>query len=372
MTYKLQPYYTYSPTLSTWTPVHPTTPPNKNPTPTKTTNLTLTTWNIDFQAPCKQTRTKAALTYLSTLSQPTTQDQTQTQNANQDSSQNAETEQSQEKGKIQIIFLQEMIASDLHQIQQTPWIQANFHITDITASNWTSSYGTVTLIDKRCDVHRVFRVPFPSRFGRDGLFVDISIPHSSTSSSRDSTTGGSTVLRLCNTHLESLTSNPPLRPVQLHLAAKYMHGTLPENNSLPTPTAAILAGDLNAFAPEDRTAPGECGLSDAFLVLGGLEDTEESYTWGQQVSEYERERFGCSRMDKVLFCGGLSVRGFERIGVGEKVWIEYPPPLSPVASGESEESETGEELWVTDHLGLRVEFTLSFGSVLDTRLKTEH
>ncbi|KAB8076676.1 hypothetical protein BDV29DRAFT_154538 [Aspergillus leporis] len=120
---------------------------------------------------------------------------------------------------------------------------------------------------------------------------------------------------------------------------------------MPTPRAAILAGDLNAFAPEDLTAPVECGLHDAFLILGGEDSTEQSFTWGQQVSNWMREQFGCSRMDKVLFCGGVGVKGLERIGAGEMVWIECPKQ-SP------EESEAGEGKWITDHLELRAEFRI--------------
>lgn len=123
-----------------------------------------------------------------------------------------------------------------------------------------------------------------------------------------------------------------------------MHG--PGNGLDPVPHAATLAGDLNAFAPEDRTAPIECGLQDAFLVLGGRDDTDEAYTWGQQVPEELRRRFGCSRMDKVLFCGGLRVTALERIGEGVTVKIR----------GEDEDDE---EVWVTDHLGLMADFTVS-------------
>lgn len=130
-----------------------------------------------------------------------------------------------------------------------------------------------------------------------------------------------------------------------------------KNESLPTPHRAILAGDLNAFTPEDRTVPEGCDLHDAFLVLGGEEDTKEGFTWGQQVSELERERFGCSRMDKVLFCGGLRVIDLQRIGEGQKIWVEYPAESSEEDGEEGNaDSETGKDLWVTDHLGLQADF----------------
>ena len=141
-----------------------------------------------------------------------------------------------------------------------------------------------------------------------------------------------------------------------------MHGSGPnpskttenvETVALPTPHAAILAGDLNAFAPEDLTAPVDCNLHDAFLTLGGKDGTEESFTWGQQVRELLRETYGCSRMDKVLYCGKIGVEEFRRIGQGEEVWVQYPKWDSDIEEDE-EDSDDRENVWITDHLGLQV------------------
>ncbi|KAA8644113.1 endonuclease/exonuclease/phosphatase family protein [Aspergillus tanneri] len=280
--------------------------------------LRLTTWNIDFQAPCKTERMNAALSYLSKLHGDTTTNTTNTPS---------------------MIFLQEMVSSDLVLIQEKQWIRDRFFITDLSDVNWGARYGTTTLIDKRLDVQRVFRVLYsPSRMQRDALFVDINIdiqPTESTSSNENR------IIRLGNTHLESLVSRPPLRPMQLRRASEFMHGhdhgqVAQSQDSLPTPYAAVLAGDMNAFASEDLTAPEECGLSDAFLL-----------------SDRMKEKFGCSRMDKVLFCGGLEVKSLERIGAEQKIWIDYPQESDSESS-----SETGEEMWVTDHLGLQVEFRI--------------
>jgi tyrosyl-DNA phosphodiesterase 2 len=52
-----------------------------------------------------------------------------------------------------------------------------------------------------------------------------------------------------------------------------------------------------------------------------------------------RERFGCSRMDKILCRGGVGVRGLRRVGVGVRV-----------VEGEGE--------WVTDHYGVMGDFEL--------------
>ncbi|KAH8427389.1 endonuclease/exonuclease/phosphatase family protein [Aspergillus melleus] len=338
-----QAFYQF--TNKTWEPVIPdgtTTITNATNQPSPLETLRLTTWNIDFRAPCPDKRMTKALQYLSTLHIPT-------------------------KETPSIIFLHEITPSDLHIIQKTTWIRNQFYITDLSHENWRSQYGTTALIDRRFDVRSVFRVLYSmSRMGRDALFIDVRIHGNIKSHDQRGEDGTgkteSSILRLCNTHLESLTSNPPIRPVQLRLAAQFMRGSGPartdpvsgrKDSELPVPHAAILAGDLNAFAPEDETAPEECGLLDAFLELGGKEGSEEGFTWGQQMADYKRSKFGCSRMDKVLFCGGLEVQSLEKIGAGEKVWIEYPQE-----SDSEESSETGEDLWVTDHIGLQAVFRI--------------
>ncbi|GAB1191032.1 hypothetical protein APSETT444_000201 [Aspergillus pseudonomiae] len=329
-----QPYYSYNETTQTWNPVQTDT--TQEATSTSTVPLkafTLTTWNIDFQEPCKAERTQAGLNYLAKILLKPSDDN------------------NEEATPINIIFLQEMVLKDLAVIQQTKWVQDHFFITDLSDTHWIHGYGTMTLIDKRCHVQRVFRVPFStSRMGRDGLFVDLDCVQGQEGGRGDEIG----TLRLCNTHLESLLSIPPIRPKQIHLASQFMHSSGPGETNVPTPHAAILAGDLNAFAPEDLTAPNDSKLRDAFLVLGGKDGTEESFTWGQQVPDWMRDKYGCSRMDKVLFCGGLAVESLQRIGAGQTVWIEYPQ----VSDGESDDGK-GEEMWITDHLGLSAEFRIT-------------
>lgn len=125
------------------------------------------------------------------------------------------------------------------------------------------------------------------------------------------------------------------------------------SSSIPIPHAALLAGDLNAFSPEDLKAVKDCSLEDAFLTLGGKDGTEEGYTWGQQVPEELQKLFGCSRMDKILFYGAIAAEKLERIGEGIKAYVgEVPLP-------EGHRDRTVEkEVWVTDHLGLLGEFTI--------------
>lgn len=152
-----QPFYHYF--NNTWTPIRTsaditktTSTPDLHQTHNKT-RIRLTTWNIDFQTPLGRERMAAALEYLS--------DQHNTQPDNEIPS---------------IIFLQEMVESDLQLIQESGWIREKFFITDISSDHWRGSYGTTTMIDKHLVVRGVFRVPYSnSRMERDGLFVDIDV-----------------------------------------------------------------------------------------------------------------------------------------------------------------------------------------------------
>ncbi|KAF2503389.1 hypothetical protein BU16DRAFT_39151 [Lophium mytilinum] len=270
---------------------------------TKVSSICLITWNIDVLTGGAEARMAAALEHLESLisSVPASQPI--------------------------VVFLQEMGQSDMAQIRASNWIQARFFLTDVDERSWGSPlYGTTTLVDRRLLVSQLFRVPWVTKFERDGLFVDITLHHESDRNTR--------VLRLCNTHLESLVADPPIRPLQLASAARYLHEEHVH--------AALLAGDLNAIQPFDRTLHSDNGLKDAYLELGGAEDSEEGYTWGQQVPQWMKDRFGCSRMDKVLHCGSVTVTALQRVGVGIKVAEDKRRGLR----------DLGCEEWVTDHYGL--------------------
>jgi tyrosyl-DNA phosphodiesterase 2 len=63
---------------------------------------------------------------------------------------------------------------------------------------------------------------------------------------------------------------------------------------------SLLTGDLNAIEPFDTTFPSTYNLSDEHLALGGEEGMEKGFTWGYQSPAWLRDKYGCSRMDKVL------------------------------------------------------------------------
>lgn len=186
------------------------------------------------------------------------------------------------------------------------------------------------LIPKHMSIKQVFRVYYEETdMGRDGLFVDVKLPSDKT-------------LRLCSTHLESLVAHPPKRPAQLACAAKYMHEA----------DASVLAGDLNAIQAFDQTLHFDNDLEDAYLESGGQEGAESGMTWGHMASTSERNRFGLSRMDKVLYCGGLELISFGTFGMDVEVESEADRQAL-TASGQLEKG------WATDHLGVKAEFRIT-------------
>ncbi|KAL4732814.1 Endonuclease/exonuclease/phosphatase [Aspergillus similis] len=306
-----QPYYGFDPATSTWVAKSaPVAADQSSSHAGAVAAIALYTWNIDFMLPFAAARMRPALAHLHELTRnldPTV---------------------------APVIFLQECTPSDLETITATPWVQDHFHVTDIDPTNWaTTQYGTITLISKRVPVASVFRVHYSrTRMDRDALFVDITVGHEKR-------------IRFCNTHLESMALDPPYRPSQMQMVAKYMH-----QDDIH---AAVAAGDFNAIQPFDRTLHADNNLKDAFLELGGKEDTPEGYTWGQQASTAQRAQFGCSRMDKVYFCGSVKLLKFGRFGEG--VLVEGDEEKRHIV-------DLGfEEPWVTDHLGVTAVFDIGLG-----------
>ncbi|KAK3680726.1 Endonuclease/exonuclease/phosphatase [Podospora appendiculata] len=275
-------------------------------TSTMPISFSILSWNIDFMRPLADERMKVALAHLRSLVE------------------RAATRPS-------IIMLNEMVDPDFDLIQMEDWIRQGYRITDSSTQHWQSDYGTLILIPKSMPIKSVFRVHYSqTRMGRDALFVDISLPQDKT-------------LRICTTHLESLVANPPVRPGQLAEAAKFIHEA----------DASILGGDLNAIQPFDKTLHLENGLRDAYLETGGEEDAEAGMTWGQMAGTYQRNKFGLTRMDKLLFCGGLEVESFETFGMDLEVEDEVGREQLRALVG----MEKG---WITDHLGVKADFRVVF------------
>ncbi|KAI9155675.1 hypothetical protein HJFPF1_08264 [Paramyrothecium foliicola] len=310
-----QPYHGWSPEREAWEPIQSSPPQSAGGLPADGTNtIVLFSWNIDVLLPFAEPRMKAALAHLQVLAEQPLLG----------------------KNSAVVIFLQECSQSDLATIGQNQWIRDRFYVTDVDDSAWASgAYGTTTLIDRRLEITSSFRVHYSmSQMERDALFVDLIIPAPS---------GPGKIVRFCNTHLESFVADPPLRPPQLKLAAKYMHAE--------GVASAVVAGDFNAIQPLDEFLHSDNGLKDAYLELGGQRGAAEGYTWGQQALPVLRQRFGCSRMDRVYFCGdGLRLLNFERFGADVEV------DEAETAARDELLSFGFEKPWITDHLGVKAVF----------------
>jgi tyrosyl-DNA phosphodiesterase 2 len=304
-----QDYYFFD--GSQWAIVHGHKESPSENSKTALKSFRLITWNIDVLSPGGEPRMAAALDHVEEL-----------------------ISKSPPESEPVVIFFQEMSETDLKQIQGAKWVQERFYITDLDGGQWAKPsfgplYGTTTLIDKTLAVNfKPFRVRLPSRFQRDGLFVDVRVRSDSER-----------VLRLCNTHLESLVAKPAVRPLQVARAAAHMQ--------VSKIYASVLGGDLNAIEPFDRTLHSDNGLKDAYLELGGEEDSDEGYTWGQQAPKKLRDQFGCSRMDKAFYWGEIKALSLERVGEGVEVKDEEAKKMIREAGGET---------FASDHLGLSILF----------------
>lgn len=280
------------------------------------------TWNIDFMEPFQPERVVAALTYLETLLQY--------------------------KPEPTIILLQEIMGSSLSTLLASPWVKSNFQISHTQLGRY-QTYFTITLVSRGVGAVSVFRTPLVKTcMGRDGLFVDIPVSYSPTGDRNVKS-----VLRICNTHLESLQLGNSIRPLQLSQIASLLRTPPSADTEI---VAGLVGGDMNAISPNDEDLhwrPDIC-LQDVYQTTkedeashGDVNDglgEREGYTWGYQPTC----QYPPGRLDKIMFTGILrpwAVGGSScvtRLGVGLKTKVQ--------------DTEPGAEVWVTDHFGIAATF----------------
>ncbi len=168
----------------------------------------------------------------------------------------------------------------------------------------------------------VSRVTLPSKYGRDGLYVDIIPP-----------TAPGTVFRLINVHLDSLGDTLPYRAQQMKILADVLRE--------PGCGGGIIAGDFNAISPEDEGLVDENNLVDAWVTLHGRAGPGGGATWGVGVER--QDGLGPGRLDKVAMMG-LKAEEMEVLCPGR---IEVPRP-----------GEESVEIPWSDHYGLRCTITI--------------
>ncbi|KXG48192.1 Endonuclease/exonuclease/phosphatase [Penicillium griseofulvum] len=262
---KFQLWHQFNPNSQHWDPVN-----NENAEPTHTdtsSDLVLLTWNIDAFGELTQERIAEILTFITELN-----------------------------SKVDVIFLQEVSPQALGLILADERTRTSWFSSEEENSPCRNSFTTMTLVSKTRFASRlgsdksgfalgpVWRVEFPSHFGRDVLFCDLFIP---------SSTDASTRVRLANVHLDSLPIKPSHRPQQLSIVSSFLRSA----------GCGLVAGDFNPVLDEDAVLIESNGLTDVWLAL---RPDEPGYTWGADG----KQRFPPNRMDRIALLG-LKARKIE-------------------------------------------------------------
>ncbi|KXN93247.1 hypothetical protein AN958_00171, partial [Leucoagaricus sp. SymC.cos] len=269
------------------------------------------TWNIDFSTPYIHERTVGILNCIQNYLLST----------------NAQTPGLNTIPPI--ILLQEVDSSAFPALVTHPFIQNNYDLTDISARNFESDYGTITCVPHALTpfVTAITRIPFEnSAMGRDALTLDLDLPHFPNFRRSFPCQPVISRIRICNTHLESLRGHGDrARPEQLRVVSQLLFCV----------DGGLVVGDMNCIAPTDHEVPSRLGLIDAWEVLHPQDPPEVGYTWGYQPP---RKWYCPARLDKVLYSGELRPVSIERFGIGQTIGYDR------------------EYIWLSDHYGLVAEF----------------
>ncbi|KAJ5164304.1 Endonuclease/exonuclease/phosphatase [Penicillium coprophilum] len=312
---KFQSWHQFNPNSKQWDPVSANENAEEPHTDGASSDLVLLTWNIDALSERTQERVTEILTFITQLNT-----------------------------KVDVIFLQEVSQRALRLILSDERIGESWFSSEHENSPTRHSFTTMTLVSKtrfrspssgisRFALGPVWRVAFPSHFGRDVLFCDLFISSPTDASS-------TTRVRLANVHLDSLPIKPSHRPKQLSIVSSFLRSA----------GRGLVAGDFNPVLEEDAVLIESNGLTDAWIALRA---EEPGYTWGADG----KQRFPPNRMDRVALLG-LKARGIEileaqRVGESD----EEQNPQTDTNTPESQETQSTVTLW-SDHHGLLCSFGL--------------
>ncbi|OJJ99166.1 hypothetical protein ASPACDRAFT_43828 [Aspergillus aculeatus ATCC 16872] len=245
---RFQSWYQFDPAQK-WIPTQTDADSSDHAEPTlggDASNLVLLTWNIDAGSSQAQERATDIITYLTRLDPP-----------------------------VDIVFLQEVSRPALQQILEDERIRGSWLSSDCDDLSWNDRpFMTVTLLSRarfatpsNPETHNlvagpIWRVRFPSYFGRDALCCDIFVP-----SPPEDEASSATRIRLVNVHLDSLPIKPSHRPRQISMVASLLR----------TAGRGLVAGDFNPVLDEDDELLEFNGLTD---VWASLRSKEPGYTWG--------------------------------------------------------------------------------------------
>ena len=274
--------------------------------------LVVVTWNIDYNSALAALRISALISRILALSPA-----------------------------VDVILLQEVSRTALSFLLEDPRIRQDWIASEGSATSFgQQSFISVTLMSKGrfgqpasspggLALGRVWRVKYPSRFGRDALCCDIFVP-SCTKSPGETTL---TRTRLINVHLDSLPIQPSLRPRQISIVASLLRCA----------GRGLVAGDFNPVLPQDTTLLRDNDLIDAWAEL---HPGEPGFTWGVDGNE----PFPPNRMDKIAILG-LKVQDMEILHPGS---VGRPHEGgTPVTSVPEREGSVDQPVPWSDHSGLR-------------------
>ncbi|KAK1233929.1 hypothetical protein PQX77_002880 [Marasmius sp. AFHP31] len=220
--------------------------------------IVLATWNVDSASPYPRERMRAALDELKDKILPIDEDTKTLQTC--------------------VVLLQEVHSSMLEVIQSSLWVRKNFYVAPLNNVKWPSphTYGNVTLVHRSLQVERAFLLEYRLSPGsRSAIVTNVKL-HSDR------------VLRIINTHLESIPDRADLREEQLAMCVRYCRGEGIDD--------AVIGGDLQAIDWNSE----ELGMDDAFR-LQPLERPEMGHTWGYQCSNEQDKQLPKGRPDKIIY-----------------------------------------------------------------------
>ncbi|KAF7327817.1 hypothetical protein MKEN_00361500 [Mycena kentingensis (nom. inval.)] len=235
-----------------------------------------------------------------------------------------------------VVMLQEVQLAQMDAILGNGWVREHFLVTPVDVHKWPANalFGTVTLVEKSIPVERAHSLHFgESYMERMALIVDIRLAAPKPKEY-------DVILRMINTHLESLEDPWQARVAQMKLLTKFLKG--------PGIRGGIIAGDMNPVSAHDKGLSESLGLKDAWLKA---DDDPEGFTWGEMPPHH---KFPPKRFDKVLYLPrkGYRVKEPKRIGVDLKLRTDRMP--------------TG-WIYASDHCGLETTVqVLRFPSSLPT------
>ena len=251
---------------------------------------------------------------------------------------------------VDIIFLQEVSRAALSVMLNDVRIRQHWFSSEVDAADWGGHlFASMTLLSKArftypkgssemSTLGPVWKVKYPSRFGREALCCDIFVP--SPSPAPAAIGNPNARFRLVNVHLDSLPVHPSCRPRQISIVASI----------LCSAGRGVVAGDFNPVLPEDETLVQDNGLVDAWVELHG---SEPGFTWGIDGKQH----FPANRLDKVATVG-LKAQDIEVLHPESITTPGKPEKVRSVEDLTSHEQKHDfDELvpW-SDHSGLRCSF----------------